>query len=94
MSKIFDVTDTVKYIGVDDKEMDLFENQYILKNGISKEYSSSLTLYTPVIDLLSKISAAKVAFSVNIETISIVKIMPILFLVILYLLLNYTDILY
>ena len=35
MSKIFDVTDTVKYIGVDDKEMDLFENQYILKNGIS-----------------------------------------------------------
>ncbi len=40
MSKIFDVTDTVKYIGVDDKEMDLFENQYILKNGIS--YNSYL----------------------------------------------------
>ena len=40
MRKIFDVTDTVKYIGVDDKEMDLFENQYILKNGIS--YNSYL----------------------------------------------------
>ena len=42
MSKIFDVTDTVKYIGVDDKEMDLFENQYILKNGIS--YNSYLIM--------------------------------------------------
>ena len=40
MRKIFDVTDTVKYIGVDDKEMNLFENQYILKNGIS--YNSYL----------------------------------------------------
>ena len=42
MRKIFDVTDTVKYIGVDDKEMDLFENQYILKNGIS--YNSYLIM--------------------------------------------------
>ena len=42
MSKIFDVTNTVKYIGVDDKEMDLFENQYILKNGIS--YNSYLIM--------------------------------------------------
>ena len=35
MDKLFNVTDTIKYVGVDDKEMDLFENQYILKNGIS-----------------------------------------------------------
>ena len=35
MNKLFNVTDTIKYVGVDDKEMDLFENQYILKNGIS-----------------------------------------------------------
>ena len=42
MRKIFDVTDTVKYIGVDDKEMNLFENQYILKNGIS--YNSYLIM--------------------------------------------------
>ena len=40
MNKLFNVTDTIKYVGVDDKEMDLFENQYILKNGIS--YNSYL----------------------------------------------------
>ena len=40
MSKIFDITDTIKYIGVDDKELDLFENQYVLKNGMS--YNSYL----------------------------------------------------
>ena len=40
MDKLFNVTDTIKYVGVDDKEMDLFENQYILKNGIS--YNSYL----------------------------------------------------
>ena len=34
------ITENIKYIGVDDKELDLFENQYILKNGIS--YNSYL----------------------------------------------------
>ncbi len=34
------ITDKIKYIGVYDKEMDLFENQYILKNGIT--YNSYL----------------------------------------------------
>ena len=29
------ITDTVKYVGVDDKEMDLFESQYVTPNGIS-----------------------------------------------------------
>lgn len=29
------VTDSVKYIGVDDKTLDLFESQYIIPNGIS-----------------------------------------------------------
>ena len=29
------VTETIIYVGVDDKEMDLFENQYATPNGIS-----------------------------------------------------------
>lgn len=33
--KNIDITDTIKYIGVDDKTLDLFESQYIIPNGIS-----------------------------------------------------------
>ena len=29
------ITESIIYIGVDDKEMNLFENQYITPNGIS-----------------------------------------------------------
>ena len=29
------ITDSIIYVGVDDKEMDLFENQYHTPNGIS-----------------------------------------------------------
>ena len=29
------ITNDIKYIGVDDKTLDMFENQYVLKNGIS-----------------------------------------------------------
>ena len=39
---IFDITDSVKYIGVDDMDLDLFESQYIIPNGIS--YNSYLIL--------------------------------------------------
>ena len=39
MKKI-QITDTIKYIGVDDKTIDLFESQYIVPNGIS--YNSYL----------------------------------------------------
>ena len=35
-----DITEEIKYIGVDDKELELFENQYILSNGMS--YNSYL----------------------------------------------------
>ena len=38
--KDINITENIKYIGVDDKDLDLFENQYILKNGIS--YNSYL----------------------------------------------------
>ena len=36
------VTDTVKYVGVDDKTIDLFESQYVVPNGVS--YNSYLIL--------------------------------------------------
>ncbi len=36
----FNVTDTIKYIGVDDKDLDLFESQYVVPNGVS--YNSYL----------------------------------------------------
>ena len=36
------ITDTIKYIGVDDTTLDLFESQYIIPNGIS--YNSYLIL--------------------------------------------------
>ena len=29
------ITDKVKYIGVNDKTLDLFESQYIIPNGVS-----------------------------------------------------------
>ena len=31
----FNITDTIEYIGVDDKNIDLFESQYIVPNGVS-----------------------------------------------------------
>ena len=36
------ISDAIRYIGVDDKELDLFESQYIVPNGIS--YNSYLIL--------------------------------------------------
>ena len=36
------VTDTIRYIGVDDKDIDLFESQYVVPNGVS--YNSYLIL--------------------------------------------------
>ena len=29
------ITDKIKYVGVDDKTLDLFESQYIVPNGVS-----------------------------------------------------------
>ncbi|NBH14003.1 FprA family A-type flavoprotein [Lachnospiraceae bacterium] len=36
------ITDTIKYIGADDKDIDLFESQYIVPNGVS--YNSYVIL--------------------------------------------------
>ena len=38
----FNVTEKIKYIGVDDTDLDLFESQYIIPNGIS--YNSYLIM--------------------------------------------------
>ena len=36
------ITDTIRYIGVDDTDLDLFESQYIIPNGVS--YNSYVIL--------------------------------------------------
>lgn len=36
------ISDSIKYIGVDDKEIDLFESQYVVPDGVS--YNSYLIL--------------------------------------------------
>ena len=36
---VFDISESIKYIGVDDHDIDLFESQYIVPDGIS--YNSS-----------------------------------------------------
>ena len=36
------ITDTIKYIGADDKDIDLFESQYVVPNGVS--YNSYVIL--------------------------------------------------
>ena len=41
MKDVF-VTDSIRYIGVDDATIDLFENQYVVPNGVS--YNSYLIL--------------------------------------------------
>ena len=29
------ISDSIKYIGVDDRDIDLFESQYVVENGVS-----------------------------------------------------------
>ena len=36
------ISDSIKYIGADDKDLDLFESQYIVPNGVS--YNSYVIL--------------------------------------------------
>ena len=41
MSKVT-ISDAIRYVGVDDKELDLFEGQYIIPNGVA--YNSYLIM--------------------------------------------------
>ena len=42
MANNITISDSIKYIGVDDRDIDLFESQYVVPNGIS--YNSYLIL--------------------------------------------------
>ena len=43
------ITDSIIYIGVDDKDIDLFESQYVVPNGVSyNSYRVSVWLLYPV----------------------------------------------
>lgn len=48
--KTITVTETVKYIGVDDKTIDLFESQYVVPNGVSYNSYVILDEKTAVMD--------------------------------------------
>ncbi len=50
------ISDTIKYIGVDDNELDLFEGQYIIPNGIS--YNSYI-IHDEKIAILDTVDARK-----------------------------------
>ena len=39
---MIDITESIKYIGVDDNDLDLFESQYIVPNGMA--YNSYIIL--------------------------------------------------
>ena len=40
------ITDDIKYVGVNDHEIDLFEGQYVVENGIS--YNSYVVVYKKI----------------------------------------------
>ena len=44
------ISDAVKYIGVDDHELDLFEGQYIIPNGIAYNSYVILDEKTAILD--------------------------------------------
>ena len=44
------ISDAVKYIGVDDTDLDLFEGQYIIPNGVSYNSYVILDEKTAVLD--------------------------------------------
>ena len=48
------ISDAIKYIGVDDKDIDLFESQYIVPNGISYNSYVSLDEKICVLDTVDK----------------------------------------
>ena len=48
------VTDSIKYIGADDRDIDLFESQYIVPNGISYNSYVILDKKIAVMDTIDK----------------------------------------
>ncbi len=48
------ITDTIKYIGVNDKTLDLFESQYVIPNGVSYNSYVILDEKTVIMDTVDK----------------------------------------
>ena len=65
MSKVT-ISDAIRYVGVDDKDLDLFEGQYIIPNGVS--YNSYLIM-DDKIALMDTVDARKTQeWLENVET--------------------------
>lgn len=65
MSKVT-ISDAIRYVGVDDKDLDLFEGQYIIPNGVA--YNSYLIM-DEKIALMDTVDARKTAeWLANVET--------------------------
>ena len=62
------VTQDIRYIGVNDKDLDLFEGQYIIPNGISYNSYVILDEKVAVMDTVDHRKAEE--FLVNLEAVS------------------------
>ena len=51
------ISDAIRYIGVDDKDIDLFESQYIVPNGVS--YNSYVILDEKIV-VMDSVDARKI----------------------------------
>ena len=40
------ISDSIKYVGVDDREIDLFESQYVVENGLLQDVPDVTTFST------------------------------------------------
>ena len=58
MNKTY-ISESIKYIGVDDRETDLFEGQYIIPNGVSYNSYVIFDEKIAVVDTVDKIAADK-----------------------------------
>lgn len=69
------ISDSIKYIGVDDKTIDLFESQYLVPNGIS--YNSYLIVDEKVA-IMDRLTREKLTNGLKILTESLTAELPII----------------
>lgn len=69
------ISDSIKYIGVDDKTIDLFESQYLVPNGIS--YNSYL-IVDERLQLWIRLTREKLTNGLKILTESLTAELPII----------------
>ena len=70
------ISDSIKYIGVDDKTIDLFESQYLVPNGIS--YNSYLIVDEKVAIMDTVDKREKLTNGLKILTESLTAELPII----------------